>query len=62
MSILKTLFRLEKHSCKNSNELVPQDSTNDQEEGYRQEEARSWHNGTVRLRIDICKGDSIDEN
>ena len=34
---------------------------NDQEEGYRQEEGRSWHNGTVRLRIDICKGDSIDE-
>ena len=38
---------------------------NDQEEGYyhegRQEAVRSGSNGTVLLRIDICKGDDIDE-
>ena len=63
MSMLKTLFRLEKPIIRIglSHRILP----NDQEEGSyhegRQEEARSGSNETVSIMIGICKGDGIDE-
>ena len=49
MSILKTLFRLEKPSCKNSSGLVPHDSTKRSRgrlQARRSEELAKWNNVT----------------
>ena len=63
MSMLKTLFRLEKPIIRiGLSHRVP---PNDQGEGSlhegTQEEARSGSNETVSIMIDICKGGGIDE-